>query len=126
MRCALVTFLLLRLCYWIAALADFAIAYWALIPQRMGLTEVVYPMGLTSVIAFSWGVLLLIADRKPMERRWILIPTILVVSLLTAARVFFSQKGDIDFNIVLLLFGIGLILLMAYSYYYANKGIVRP
>lgn len=92
----------------------------------MGLTEVVYPMGLTSVIAFSWGVLLLIADRKPMERRWILIPTILVVSLLTAARVFFSQKGDIDFNIVLLLFGIGLILLMAYSYYYANKGIVRP
>ncbi len=48
--------LLLRLCYWIAALADFAIAYWALIPQRMGLTEVVYPMGLTSVIAFSWCV----------------------------------------------------------------------
>ena len=115
--------LLLRLSYWTAALADFAIAYWALIPQRMGLTDIAYPMGLTSVIAFSWGVLLLIADRKPMERRWILIPTILVVGLLTVVRVIFSQNGIVEFNLVLLLFGTGLIVLMVYSYYYANKKI---
>ena len=113
--------LLLRLSYWIAALADFAIAYWALIPQKMGLSGFVYPMGLTSVIAFSWGVLLLIADRKPMERRWILIPTILVVGLLTALRVIFSQYEMIEFSLVLLLFGIGLIILMVYSYYCVNK-----
>lgn len=113
--------LLLRLCYWIAALADFAIAYLALIPQRMGLTEIVYPMGLTSAIAFSWGVLLLLADRKPMERRWILIPTILVVGLLTAVRVIFWQNESIEFNLAILLFGIGLILLMIYSYYSANR-----
>jgi hypothetical protein len=112
--------LLLRLCYWIAALADFAIAYLALIPQRMGLTEIVYPMGLTSAIAFSWGVLLLLADRKPMERRWILIPTILVVGLLTAVRVIFWQNESIEFNLAILLFGIGLIVLMIYSYYSAN------
>ncbi len=58
--------LLLRLCYWIAALAalaDFVIAYWVLIPKEMGLSDVVYPMGLTFVIAFSWGVLLLIRHR---------------------------------------------------------------
>lgn len=113
--------LLLRLCYWIAALADFAIAYLALIPQRVGLTEIVYPMGLTSAIAFSWGVLLLLADRKPMERRWILIPTILVVGLLTAVRVIFWQNESIEFNLAILLFGIGLILLMIYSYYSANR-----
>jgi len=113
--------LLLRLCYWIAALADFAIAYLALIPQRMGLTEIVYPMGLTSATAFSWGVLLLLADRKPMERRWILIPTILVVGLLTAVRVIFWQNESIEFNLAILLFGIGLILLMIYSYYSANR-----
>jgi peptidoglycan/LPS O-acetylase OafA/YrhL len=112
--------LLLRLCYWIAALADFAIAYLALIPQRMGLTEIVYPMGLTSAIAFSWGVLLLLADRKPMERRWILIPTILVVGLLTAVRVIFWKNESIEFNLAILLFGIGLIVLMIYSYYSAN------
>ncbi len=113
--------LLLRLSYWIAALADFVIAYLALVPQRMGLPDIAYPMGLTSAIAFSWGVLLLIADRKPMERSWILIPTILVVGLLTAVRVIFWQSDVIEFNLFVLLFGIGLILLMVYSYFSTNK-----
>lgn len=117
--------LLLRISYWIPALADFTVAYSALNPQQMGLTGVVYPMGLTSVIAFSWGVLLLIADRKPMERRWILLPTILVVSLLTITRVIFSQLDFIDFSLSVLLFGIGLVLFMSYSYYYANKKVVH-
>jgi len=112
--------LLLRLSYWIAALADFVVAYLVLIPQEMGLREIIYPMGLTSAIAFSWGILLLIADRKPVERRWILIPTTLVVGLLTAVRVIFSLKGMVEFSLVLLLFGIGLILLMVYSYYFAS------
>lgn len=113
--------LLLRLSYWIAALADFVIAYLVLKPHEMGLTEVVYPMGLTSVIAFSWGVMLLIADRKPVERRWVLIPTILVVGLLTSVRVIFTLKGMIEFNLSLLLFGISLIILMIYSYFSVSK-----
>ena len=87
----------------------------------MGLPDIAYPMGLTSAIAFSWGVMLLIADRKPMERRWVLIPTILVVGLLTAVRVIFWQSEVIEFSLFILLFGIGLILLMIYSYYSANK-----
>jgi hypothetical protein len=115
--------LLLRISYWIPALADFAIACLALNPQQMGLTGIVYPMGLTSVIAFSWGVLLLFADRKPMERRWILIPTILVISLITIVRVIFSQLNYIDFSISILLFGIGLVLFLSYSYYYANMKV---
>ena len=115
--------LFLRLSYWIAALADFAIAYRALIPQKMGLIDIAYPMGLTSAIAFSWGVLLLIADRKPMERRWVLVPTILVVGLLIMVGIIFSQNEIIEFNLALLLFGMGLMLLMVYSYYYANKKI---
>ncbi len=77
--------LLLRLSYWIAAIADLILAILVWIPERMGVTETVYPMGLASAVAFSWGVLLLIADRKPLERRWILIPTILVVALITLA-----------------------------------------
>jgi len=113
--------LLLRLSYWIAAIADFIIAILAWMPDRMGVTETVYPMALVSAIAFSWGVLLVIADRKPLERRWILIPTILVVSLIAVARTKFSLDGAIEFSIVLLLFVIALIILMAYSYYYAGK-----
>ena len=113
--------LLLRLSYWIAAIADFIIAILAWIPERMGAAETVYPMGLVSVIAFSWTVMLLIADRKPVERKWILIPTILVVTLITIVRTKFSLDGAIEFSLVLLLFAIALIILMAYSYYYASK-----
>lgn len=113
--------LLLRLSYWIAALADFAIAILAWIPARMGVTEMVYPAGLASVIAFSWAVLLLIADRKPVDRKWILVPTILVVTLITAIRTKFSMDGVIEFSLVLFMFAVALVMLMAYSYYYATK-----
>lgn len=113
--------LLLRLSYWIAAIADFVVAYLVLMPLNMGLTEVVYPMGLSSAAIFSWAVMLLIADRKPLERRWILIPTILVVALLTSVRVIFSLMGMVEFSLFILLFGIGLIVLMIYSYYGASK-----
>lgn len=87
----------------------------------MGVIEIAYPMGLASVIAFSWGVMLLIADRKPIERKWILIPTILVVTLITIVRIKFSLDEVIEFNLALLLFAITLIILMAYSYFYARK-----
>jgi drug/metabolite transporter (DMT)-like permease len=113
--------LLLRLSYWAAAIADFSIAILVLIPERMGLTEIVYPMGLISAVALSWGILLLIADRKPLERRWILIPTIIVVALLSMARIIFALNETIEFSFAFFLFGVILIILMAYSYYYANK-----
>ena len=113
--------LLLRLSFWIAAIADFIVAILVLIPERMGVTEIAYPMVLASVTVFSWTVMLLIADRKPIERKWILIPTILVVTLITIVRTKFSLDGTIEFNLVLLLFAIALISLMTYSYYYASK-----
>ena len=113
--------LLLRLSYWTAAIADFGIAILVLIPEKMGLTEIVYPMGLISAVAFSWGILLLIADRKPVERRWILIPTIIVVGLLSTVRVIFALNETIEFSIAFFLFGVFLIILMIFSYYEANK-----
>ena len=113
--------LFLRLSYWIAAIADFTIAILTWIPERMGVTEIVYPGGLASVIAFSWGVMLLVADRKPIERKWILIPTILVVTLIAAIRVKFSLDGIIEFSLSVLLFATTLVIFMAFSYYYATK-----
>ncbi len=87
----------------------------------MGLVEIAYPMGLFSVIAFSWTIMLLMADRKPIERKWVLIPTIIVVTLITIVRVIFSLGETLEFNLALLLFGIALIVLMTYSYVYASK-----
>ena len=112
----------LRISYWIAAIADFGIAVSVLIPERVGMTEFVYPMGLMSVVALSWGILLLIADRKPIERRWILIPTILVVALLTGFRLYAAFIGLIDFSLAFLLFGILLLLVMIYSYWLSKSG----
>ena len=86
---------LLRASYWVAAIADFVVAILALIPDRMGVSGFVYPMGLMSAIAFSWGVLLVVADRKPLERRWVLAPTILVVFLLGVAGVYAAMTGAI-------------------------------
>ena len=86
---------LIRASYWVAAIADFIIAILVLIPERMGVTGFVYPMGLISAVAFSWGVLLIIADRKPLERRWVLLPTILVVFLLGVAGVYGVVVGTI-------------------------------
>jgi hypothetical protein len=112
---------LLRLSYWIAAIADFIIAMLTWIPERMGVIEISYPMGLASVVAFSWGIMLLIADRKPVERKWVLIPTILVVALITIVRTKFSMEGAIEPDFFLQLFAVGLIILMTYSYYSAGK-----
>lgn len=86
---------LLRISYWVAAIADFIIALLVLIPERMGVVGFVYPMGLMSAVAFSWGVLLIIADRQPVERRWILPPTMLVVLLLGVAGVYSASIGVI-------------------------------
>jgi len=78
----------LRIAYWVAAIADFAIAILVLIPNRMGVDAFVYPMGLMSAVAFSWGVMLVIADREPEGRRWVIAPTILVVFLLGLAALY--------------------------------------
>lgn len=106
----------LRISYWTAAIADFGIAVSVLIPERVGLTEFVYPMGLISVVAISWGILLLIADRKPMERRWILIPTMIVIALLSGVRIYATISGMIEFSIAYLIIGIIMLSLLAYSY----------
>jgi len=86
---------LLRTSYWVAAIADFIIAFLVLIPERMGVTGFVYPMGLMAAVAISWGVMLIIADRQPIERRWVLLPTMLVVFLLGAAGIYAAIVGVI-------------------------------
>ncbi len=107
----------LRLSYWLAALADFAIAVLVLIPERVGLTKFEYPMGMTAVIAFSWGILLLLANRKPLKRRWVLIPTFIVVILLTSVGYYASTRELINLNVPSFIFGTILSLIIAFSYW---------
>jgi hypothetical protein len=81
----------------------------------MGLTEIVYPMGLISAVAVSWGILLLVADRKPSQRKWV------VIALLSAVRIIFSLSDAIEFSLTFLSLGVLLILLLGHSHYVDSK-----
>jgi hypothetical protein len=85
----------LRISYWAGAIGDFLIAILVLIPKRMGVPSYVYPMGLMSAVAFSWGCMLIWADREPLERKWILLPTILVGIMLLIAGIYSIYSGVI-------------------------------
>ena len=76
---------ILRTGYWAGIIGDFFIAVTILVPVLARVDRYVYPMGLMSAAAFSWGIMLIIADRKPVERRWISVPTLLVVVLIQLA-----------------------------------------
>ena len=111
----------LRISYWLAALADFVIAVLCLIPSRMGVAHYVYPMGLMSAVAFSWGVLLVAADRKPMERRWILPPTMLVVALLGMVGVHGGITGLLPVSRAVTSATASLIVISVLVYGYSNS-----
>ena len=115
----------LRIAYWTAAIADFIIAILVLIPGRMGVTHYVYPMGLMSAVAFSWGVLLILADRHPVERRWILIPTIVVVALLGVVALHAGITELIPLIRVIPTFGVTIIVLLILIYSYVNGRDLR-
>jgi hypothetical protein len=102
----------------VAAVADFIIAILVLIPDRMGVTRFVYPMGLMSAVAFSWGVLLILADRKPIERRWVLPPTILVVFLLGAAGAYAVISGVLPLSRIIASSAVVIIVLCLLIYTY--------
>ena len=83
----------LRISYWTGAIGDFALAIFALIPTIMEVPSYVYPMGMLSSVVFSWGCMLVWADRKPLERRWVLLPTILVGSMLLLTNILSMFAG---------------------------------
>ncbi len=109
----------LRISYWVPALADFLIAILVLIPEMNGETHYSLPMGMMASAAFSWGVLLIFADRKPLERRWILLPTILIASLLgiVTAMDGFSGIISVTRTIVRVTAYIVIVALLSFSYF---------
>jgi hypothetical protein len=111
----------LRLSYWSAALADFYIGIVALFPHKMGVESYVYPMGLFSAVAISWGIMLLISDRKPIERKWVILPTIIVVTLINVARIYAIDKDLVEFSPFLLALGIMILCILVYTYIVTRK-----
>ena len=112
----------LRISYWAGAIGDFVLAILALIPERMGVSSYCYPMGLMSAVAFSWGCMLIWADRDPVARKWVLLPTIVVGSTLLTAVIYSIYVGAIDIEGYfqnLIIFP-AVITLWSFSYYNAR------
>ena len=113
----------LRISYWAGAIGDFALAILALNPEMMEVPSYRYPMGLFSAVAFSWGVMLILADREPLKRRWVLLPTILVGSLLLLAVLYSMYVGAIPLSgsrLLNLILYPAMIALWSFSYYNAR------
>ena len=79
----------LRISYWTGAVVDFAAGLMMAVPSLFAFmnqpvnfqpgNEYRYAMGMGAPLMFGWTVLLLWADRKPLERKEILPITLLVV-----------------------------------------------
>ena len=113
----------LRVSYWAGAVADVGIGVLTLVPGRMGETEFRYPMGLAAAVLFGWALLLVWADRRPLERRGVLLPTIFVILGLLSAGVYAVASGIFPKTRIVptSLLGAALIVLMGYSYLTAGR-----
>lgn len=113
----------LRVSYWAGAVADVGIGVLTLVPGRVGETEFRYPMGLAAAAMFGWALLLLWANCRPLERRGVLLPTILVILGLLSAGFYAVASGIFPIARVIptSLLGAALIVLMGYSYVAAGR-----
>jgi hypothetical protein len=115
--------LLLRISYWVGAIADGFASYRMLFPKYSYDVEYRYALGLGASLMLGWTFLLIWADRNPVERKGILLLTVFpVVTGLLAAEIYAVQSGILSFEKMMPtgLFLVGLTALFCFSYYYAK------
>jgi hypothetical protein len=123
----------LRISYWVGAIADglVALAMFGemIIGHASPLTQYIpevpyrYAIGLAGSLMFGWTILLLWADRKPIERRDVLLLTCVVVVGLMGSGIFAMLAGfvPIPAGSFVLVFQILLIALFSASYYSSKR-----
>jgi len=123
----------LRISYWIGALVDFVAGWMMLIPSLfafMNEPEVFHPaneyryaMGMGVPVMFGWTILLLWADRKPLERKGILPITLLVIFGEIITQVWGVSVGFVPFDGVASTFILQavLICLLCFAYFNARR-----
>ncbi|MFC1889438.1 hypothetical protein ACFL4G_06750 [Thermodesulfobacteriota bacterium] len=125
----------LRVSYRVGAVADFLAAIVMLSP-KLGKylygspssdpgTEFRYAMGLGASLMFGWTFLLLWADRKPLERKGILILTIFPVIfglIISGIYAVITNLVAIERMIPTWIFQVALIALFSFSYFNSRNG----
>jgi hypothetical protein len=117
--------LLLRISYWVGAISDGFATLRMLFPRIVSGSEYRYALGLGASLMLGWTFLLLWADRKPMERKGVLLLTVFPVCMgLLLAEIYAVIRGVITLNEMLptAIFLIVLIILFSFSYFYARSG----
>ncbi len=71
--------ILLRISYWVGALADGLATFRMLNPKLAFGVEYRYALGLGAALMLGWTFLLIWADRKPLERKGVLLLTVFPV-----------------------------------------------
>lgn len=112
----------LRASYRAGAVADVLIGVSTLIPGRMGETEFRYPMGLAATVMVCWAGLLLWADRKPVERKGVLLPTIAVIVGLLASGGHAVASGIFPLQRIVPTTVPGIVMIALFGFSYLNAG----
>jgi len=113
----------LRISYWVGAIADAYAAFRWMLPEIFpgSSTDISYNLGMKWGVALmlGWTFLLIWADRKPLERKDILLLTIcpvIVGLMITSVTIFVAGFGTIGSLILNLSILTILIILMTFSY----------
>jgi len=122
----------LRASYWVGAVADAIVGVLMLFPRAgrtiYGITDFEpgpdyrYAMGLGASLMLGWTVLLLWADRRPVERSGILLITILVIFGLASASAYAVMSGLIALPRMIPTWGFQAFLVALFSYSYFLTG----
>jgi hypothetical protein len=125
----------LRGCYWAGALLDFIAALSMLFPGLFALLnhpagfhpglDFRYAMGMGAPLMLAWSVLLLWAERKPIERRGILPITLLVVAGEVAVQIWGISAGFVPLQPFVLTFVIQALLSALFIASFILAGKVR-
>lgn len=117
----------LRVSYWVGALTDAIAGFRMLFPQSADEVEYRYALGLGASVIAGWALLLIWADRKPVERKGVLLLTLFpVITGIILAEVYAYASGFMALESVLptILYLVGLSVLFTFSYWNAREA--RP
>jgi hypothetical protein len=120
----------LRVSYWVGAVVDFAAGLMMLVPSLFKLmnqpvdfhptNDFRYAMGMGAPLMFGWTILLLWADRKPLERKDILPITLVVVVGEIVTQVWGIGVGFVLFGELVPSFVMQAIILSLFAFSYFN------
>jgi hypothetical protein len=124
----------LRLSYWIGAIIDGFVAIQMLLPDfwasfnsiasHRASSELNFALGVGASLMFGWTILLLWADRKPMERKGILLITVIPAItglMLNNVVSIISGLKTVQSTLPVLIIQLALVALFIFSYLNASK-----